>query len=253
VQAIVSKPLVAAVAALLMSLAGWPGSHPASPRAGPAAMYNLKGAPRASFTWSPEKPKVGQTALFASTSTATTSPIRSYAWDFSGNDSFGPFEPGGPTVRTSFSTPADHVVRLRVTAADGQSDIAVETVHMSPPRRGVLTPFPVIRIVGTLVRRGVRIRLLTVRAPAGARITATCSSHRICHVRTAKAVARRRRPVRFHTFERLIPAGARIQVRVTKPGSIGAYTSFLVRHHRLPVRRDSCLNRAGVRPIPCPS
>jgi hypothetical protein len=221
--------------------------HRGAPPAHRAAIYNLDGPPQPSFVWAPEHPQVNEPTLFASTSIDRFSPIRSYEWDFTGTG----FKPGAATLHMAFTTPADHIVRLRVRAADGLSSIAVATVHMSSPPPGVLSPFPVIRIVGTLVRSGVRVRLLTVHAPIGSAIVASCLPVRHCPIRPARRQTRHA-VERLRSFDRLIPAGAKIAIRVSKAGFIGAYTSFIVRHHRLPLRHDLCLNRGGTQPIPCP-
>jgi hypothetical protein len=44
-----------------------------------------------------------------------------------------------------------------------------------------------------------------------------------------------------------------LQIRVSNAGDIGAYTRFVVRRRMLPVRLDSCLDAAGIKPIACPS
>jgi hypothetical protein len=54
-------------------------------------------------------------------------------------------------------------------------------------------------------------------------------------------------------LEGVFPAGAILEVRVSRPGTIGAYTRFHVRRRKLPVRSDSCLDARGVKPIACPS
>ena len=61
------------------------------------------------------------------------------------------------------------------------------------------------------------------------------------------------RAVRFPAFQRFLRAGVSLTVRVSKDAKIGANTRFAVRHHKLPVRADSCLDPAGIKPIPCPS
>lgn len=227
-----------------------------SPPAAPAALYNLRAYPLASFVWFPSSPHTGESFSLVSTSSDRTSPIISYAWDVADNGPFGPFKEGGPSSTASFPTPADHQVRLRVTAADHLSSTAVETIRMTPPAAGVLLPFPVVRIVGRVFGPGVRLRQLAVRAPPSARIAVTCQG-KGCPARTSRRVAppqrRRGRWTRFREFEGFLPAGAVLQVRVTKNGQIGAYTRFAVRRHRLPVRADSCLDSAGVKPIACPS
>jgi PKD domain len=253
----VGRSLVAAVSAVLISSVGSASAAPGRPpsaRAG--ALYNLKAYPLASFTWFPRFPHTGEPISLVSTSKGVTSPIVAYAWDVADNGPFGPFVAGRPVTTATFATPASHQVRLRVTAADGASSIAVQTIQMSTPPPGVLSPFPTVRIVGTVFHSRVTLKQLAVKAPAGALITITCQGRR-CPARSARKPAATRGPraiwARFHPFERLLPAGAVLEIRVTRNAEVGAYTRFVVRHSRLPVRADSCLDPAGVKPIACPS
>src|SRR5947209_7947785 len=96
--------------------------------AGEAATYHLSAAPVASFIWYPKTPHVGERVSLVSTSSDLTSPIVKFAWDLSDNGPFGAFVAGGPETTGSFATPAAHVVRLRVTNAEGLSTIASETI-----------------------------------------------------------------------------------------------------------------------------
>src|SRR5947208_2342890 len=57
----------------------------------------------------------------------------------------------------------------------------------------------------------------------------------------------------FGAFQRFLRAGVSLTVRVSKGTNIGAFTRFAVRRGKLPVRADSCLDPAGIKPIPCPS
>ena len=254
---LVGRSVVAAVAAVLISTVG---SAPATPRQPPrartAALYNLKAYPLASFTWFPRFPHTGEAISLVSTSKGVTSPIVAYAWDVADNGPFGPFITGRQLTTTMFATPASHQVRLRVTSADGASSIAVQTIQMSTPPPGVLFPFPIVRIVGTVFHSRVKLKQLAVKAPAGALINITCQGHR-CPVRSARrpAATRGARAVwaRFHPFERLLAAGAVLEIRVSRNAEVGAYTRFAVRRSRLPVRADSCLDPAGVKPVACPS
>jgi hypothetical protein len=83
-----------------------------------------------------------------------------------------------------------------------------------------------------------------------------CSGHG-CPVRSQSRIAAAGRvgatPIEFPRFERSLPAGVRLEIRVSKPGEVGKYTSFAVRRGKLPKRRDSCLDPGGVKPMPCPS
>jgi hypothetical protein len=149
------------------------------------------------------------------------------------------------------------VVRLRVTAADGLSSIAAETIKMSQPPASahVMYPFPIVRIRGTDLAFGVRVTQLAIKAPAGAEIHVRCRARR-CPARAATRVSangRRREWIRFRRFERFLPAGVSLEIRVSRSGEIGSYTRFHVRRRKLPVRTDSCLDAAGIKPIACPS
>ena len=68
--------------------------------AGPAypALYNLRGAPIASFVWSPQLPHIGDPITVRSTSIGVGSPLTKYAWDFADNGPFGEFEEGAPVA-----------------------------------------------------------------------------------------------------------------------------------------------------------
>ena len=58
--------------------------------------------------------------------------------------------------------------------------------------------------------------------------------------------------VSFRRYARRYLAGAKLEVRVTKGGFIGAYTSFEVKRREIPRRLDTCLSASG-RPAPCPT
>jgi hypothetical protein len=254
---LVVRRLVAVLIALLASAAGSVCAASGAPTpAISAALYSLKAYPLASFVWFPASPHTGESISLVSTSSDRTSPITEYAWDVADNGPFGPFKAGSPATTATFPTPASHQVRLRVTSADHLSSTAVETIHMSAPPPGVLAPFPVVRIVGKVFHNGVRIRQLRVAAPAHSQITVTCQGPS-CPARSARrvGVSRRGRALwtRFRQFEHFVSAGAVVQIRVSNAGDIGAYTRFVVRRRMLPVRLDSCLDPAGIKPIACPS
>jgi len=122
----------------------------------------------------------------------------------------------------------------------------------SPPSSRLpayLRPFPVVRIRGNFAAGGVRITLLSVRAPRSSRIRARCTG-RGCPVR---AIARSGRAIRLRAFERFLPRGTIIRVRITSATRIGKYVSFRIRDSKAPLRADRCVMPAGSRPIRCPS
>jgi hypothetical protein len=126
------------------------------------------------------------------------------------------------------------------------------TVVSAPSRAApptLLRPFPVVRIRGYFARKGARITLLSVRGPHSARISVRCVG-RGCPMRSLSLPSA---PARLHPFERFLPAGTRLQVRVARPGRIGKYASFLIRSHRAPLRTDRCLMPGRSRPTRCPA
>ena len=225
-----------------------------TPPAGPAPDAGPASAPPvASFAWFPTAPHTGEPVSLASSSTDAVSPIVALAWDLDGN---GTFAGGGPVIGTSFSTPGSHIVRLRVTDANGLSSVAAETIEVTPPPVALMQPFPIVRIVGSDTSTGVRLSLLTVQAPAGARITVRCRG-RGCPAKSESQIAassngRGTVLIAFRRFERSLLAGALLEIRVSKSGEIGKYTSFAIHRGKPPVRVDECLAQTHPRPIVCP-
>lgn len=217
------------------------------------ALSATHGPPSASFSWVPASPHTGESVSLLSSSTDAVSPITAYAWDLAGS---GGFVAGGPVTSTSFSTPGRHLVQLRVNDASGLSSVASEAIEVTPPQFQLMQPFPVVRITGTRVSSGVRLKLLSVQASSAARITVTCTGHG-CPVksqtRAASAGKVRSGSIQFRRLERFLPGGVVLQIRVSKPGMIGKYTRFTVRRSRPPARFDTCLGPAGIRPMTCPS
>jgi uncharacterized protein (DUF2141 family) len=213
--------------------------------------------PTASFTWVPSTPHTGERVSLISSSTDASEPISSFAWDLAGN---GPFAASGPVLNTSFSSPGGHVVRLRVTGADGSASIATQTIQVSPPALILMQPFPIVRIVGSETSFGVNISLLTVLAPLAARVTVTCRGVGCrtkfeSHIASAGSKSANASSVllSFPHFDRALRAGVVLEIRVSKPGEIGKYTRFRIRRHRVPARLDSCLGPIEPNPIACPS
>jgi hypothetical protein len=214
--------------------------------------------PIASFTWVPASPYVGQSVSLVSNSAGVGSPLTGLAWDPAGNEHF---VAGGPVLGTSFSTPGGHIVRLRVTDANGLASVATERINVTTPPDVLMQPFPVVRIVGSVTSSGAKLKVLSVQAPLSTMISITCKGHG-CKTKSESrlAIASKANKAKagavtlaFQHFERSYKAGAVLQVRVTKAGQIGKYTSFKIRHHKFPVRSDACLRPTSPTPIACPS
>jgi hypothetical protein len=214
--------------------------------------------PSASFTWLPATPVVGQSVSLVSSSTDPSSAISSFAWDVAGN---GQFAAGGSAMTTSFATAGTHTVSLRVIDGNGLSSTATESVKVAAAAAKLMQPFPIVRIAGSETSYGVKVRLLTVQAPLGAKVAIACvggGCKTKAESRVAKASSKSSSragavTLAFARFERPLRAGASLQIRVTQAGEIGKFTSFTIRRKRLPVRTDACLPPASSKPAACPS
>ncbi len=115
----------------------------------------------------------------------------------------------------------------------------------------LMKPFPIVRLAGAAIANGARIRLLSVRAPAGAQVVVRCRGRRCPAPRLAKASGRG--PVRFPTLARFLPAGSTLTILVRRAGEIGKYTHFRIRRAQAPQRRDGCLPPNATKAVKCPS
>lgn len=213
--------------------------------------------PAAAFTWLPARPTTGQNVVLVSSSTDAESPITGYAWDAIGS---GTFTAGGPAITMSFATPGNHTVRLRVTDGNGLTSVATETIPVSAAPLVLMQPFPVVRIAGSESSSGVKLSLLTVQAPVGTRVSLTCGGSHCPRRSESRVVVASRKNSRagsvlltFSKFERSLQAGVMLEIRVSKPGEIGKYTSFRIRPNKAPARVDACVGPSTPKPIPCPS
>ena len=120
---------------------------------------------------------------------------------------------------------------------------------VAPPR--LMSPFPIVRIVGRLTRDGVRISLLSVRAPTNATIDVTCF-RRGCRKRSVAKGRGINRAIRFRRFQRSLRAGTIIEIRVRREGTIGKITRFRIHRGRRPARSDRCLRPGSTRGSACP-
>jgi hypothetical protein len=211
------------------------------------------GPPTASFSWAPAVPHAGEPVSLVATA-SDASPIVSYAWDVQGN---GSFAPGPAATSTTFATAGPHTVRLRVTAADGQSTTVARTIEVGAHHYPLIQPFPVVRLVGYDRAGGARITLLSVQAPVGSTVAINCRGHACPRKQVSVARSKTHKAgvvtLSFRRFERTFPAGTVLQIRVSFPGEVGKYTSFRIRRRRVPLRADACLDAVSGYTIGCPA
>jgi hypothetical protein len=156
----------------------------------------------------------------------------------------------GPIYANSAATPvvvtAPPPAPVPAPPAPAPAPVKVTVAASRAPAAQFLNPFPVVRIRGFFARTGARITLLSVRGPEKAQVSVRCVGRR-CPV---KSLTLPTANVRVHRFERFLRAGIQLQIRVTRPGRIGSYTSFLIRARRPPLRTERCLTTSG-KPAVC--
>lgn len=207
-------------------------------------------APIASFRVFPSLPTAGELVDFVSVSSDPDGTLAAQEWDLDGDGQFD--DAAGASAARTF-TVGTKVVRLRVRDSNGAQAVQTRTIVVAPRliTLTLLSPFPVVRLVGRVTRNGARVRSLTVSAPAGSSILIRCGPR--CPERRFTTIAKRTgRAIRFKRFERRWRAGIAISVSVTKGGNIGKYTRFTIRRRRAPKRRDACLAPGATKPTPCP-
>jgi hypothetical protein len=223
--------------------------------------------PEASFVVFPAAPVAGLPVTLVSTSVDPDSPMPASAlrWDLNGDGKFE--EAVGPSVTLTFPVPGLFPVALQVSTS--AKAVASLLLPVSAPIAGpvvrafsLMSPFPIVRIVGRATRRGARIRRLTVDAPPGSSVSVRCNG-RGCPFKRAKQTVSMRatanglpssRLTRLRRLEgRTLRAGAQLRVFVTRSDSIGKYTRFRIRRNKSPARLDLCMVPGNTRPGSCPT
>jgi Ca2+-binding RTX toxin-like protein len=164
-----------------------------------------------------------------------------------------------------------------VEARDGQADTvdcgpdsdtvaadaidAVTSCGTDPPPPApvvITTPAPPVRVLFDLAytftpgRRGTTLRNLAVEVEPGARLTAACRTKKKKRCTRTKDLARTAASLRLKGFEgKRLPVGAKLTVRVTKAGMIGAVKTLTIRKRRAPSVTTRCLPPGATRPSAC--
>jgi hypothetical protein len=130
---------------------------------------------------------------------------------------------------------------------------APQIIYLLSPgaRPRLLTPFPIVHMRGRSDHKGVRITLLTIRAPATSTVTIYCSGKSCSSKRLT--IPAKRRIVRVRQLERRLRSGTILKIYVTQPGFIGKYTRFRVTNKGVPQRVDRCATTPDTKPHRCPA
>jgi hypothetical protein len=136
------------------------------------------------------------------------------------------------------------------------------TITTPPPPGAVptlplLTPFPIVRIVGRSTARGAKVSRMTVRARVGTYVVSRCvGSAARCpykqRISRVPGIKGRIRTVHVRGFERSFRAGVLLRVYVVDAGRTGKFTSFRIRSGHAPRRNDGCVADIVLRPVSCP-
>jgi len=216
------------------------------------SVLRVNAPPAAGFVWTPSDAVAGGEVRLYSTSVDAEGPLGGEAWELDGDGDFN--DAFGPSAASAFAA-GNHDVSLRVTDGDGVSRTVTRTIAVAaapvvilPP--SLMSPFPTVRLVGVVLRRGARIGLVEVRgAPRGASVTVRCSGGG-CPFRSRRRVAETGR-VRLSPVARFLRAGARVEILVRAPRVIGKYVGFRIRAGKRPVRVDRCLVPGSTEPRRC--
>jgi hypothetical protein len=154
--------------------------------------------------------------------------------------------PEAPPAQTASSaTPATPATPA--TTFDQTPWIRQETTP-GPPEPG---PFPQIRMRGRLLALGgARITYLAVLAAPGWTVTVDCGGGRGCPARHT-VLTTKSSTTRLRAFERVLRPGVRLVFRVTRAEVKGKYSSFTIRAHSAPKRRDLCLAPGSTKAVSC--
>ena len=214
--------------------------------------------PSSSMAYFPGAPEAEQPVSFVSTSQDPDGTLASQSWDLNGDGVFD--DATGPVATYTFPHAGVYTVRLRVVDNDGSEAVGSQLVNVAAKPLAFLSPFPLVRVSGSLTARGVRIARLVVQAPPGARVEVRCRGHGCRRHREIRVVTPRPglgphsfRLLRFRGFERALDAHAVLQISVTNPPMIGKYTRFTIRKGLQPRRRDLCILPGAKRPSRCTS
>jgi plastocyanin len=235
--------------------------------------------PTAAFTASANPATAGQPVAFdASGSTDPDGSILNYRWDLDGDGTFETNRGPNPTVERVYTTPGAVAVALRVTDNLGiESGMAIQTLQVvepvvvaPPPPPPAITPPPAvpppppaaqISRLGSSVAITAKARrtytLLTKlsvrRARFGSTIRVRCTGKRCPFKTKTKKVTKNatRLDVTSLVRGRKLRPGNKLEIRVTKSGTIGVVRTLTIRAGRSPRSQNLCIRPGATKPGSC--
>lgn len=205
--------------------------------------------PTVTIAATPGQLRVGKKVTFKAAAADADGTVAKLAWDLDGDGKYD--DASGPTAVHTFKKAGRAKVSLRVTDDLGATTTSTDSLKIA--EQALLNPFPIVRISGRFTSKGVSLSRLLVEAPKGAHVSIRCRGKGCPRKKISRAVATRgsaAKSLRFATFERFLPTGTVLDVRVTKSGQIGKFTRIRVHSGRAPSRTDRCLARG--KSVRCP-
>ena len=190
--------------------------------------------PVASFTVGPTAPVARELVTLTSSAVDLDGPIVAQQWDLDGDGAYD--DATGEKALYFWRRAGTYQVGLRVTDRNGAVAVSRTAVVVTA---ALLEPTPRIRFVGVPTSNGAHLDLLTVVAPKGAHVGIRCKGHN-CPFKQKRYTSKGKR-VNLRRLARSFPAGTVIELRVTKPGTIGTFTRIRIRAAKRPARLDRCL------------
>lgn len=209
----------------------------------------LNRPPVPAFDYAPKPPVARELVTLTSTASDPDGPIVLQEWDLDGDGVFD--DATGETALSFWRRAGTYPVSLRVTDRDGATAVAQQSVVVDPRPLGVLSPTPIVRIVGVPTATGAHLDLVSVTAPKGAHVGVRCKGSGNCPYKHKRFTSKGKRVI-LRKLARTYREGTVIEVRVTKFETLGQLTRLRIRAGDRPARLDRCL-RPGQpnKPIVC--
>jgi hypothetical protein len=198
----------------------------------------LNRPPVPAFDYAPKPPVARELVTLTSTASDPDGPVVLQEWDLDGDGVFD--DATGETALSFWRRAGTYPVSLRVTDRDGATAVATQSVVVDPRPLGVLSPTPLVRIVGVPTAAGAHLDLVSVTAPKGTHVGVRCKGSGNCPYKHKRFTSKGKRVI-LRKLARTYREGTVIEVRITKSETIGKLTRLRIRADDNPARVDRCL------------